>query len=311
MTRPLIQSPLNYTGGKHKLLSQIQAYLPSDINTFIDLFCGGCNVGINIDCNNVVFNDDNKNLYALYRMFRYVDKTTLFDMIDSIIDDYGLSRSNMYGYKYYNCDSSTGLGAYNKDHFLRLRTDFNTCVNFEPYRSALLYVLIVYAFNNQIRFNRDGQFNLSVGKRDFNDKMRKKLSVFIDAMRLRNCEFMCRDFRNVSVEQYGDNCFVYADPPYLITCATYNENGGWTSRDEADLYSFLDLLDTKGIRFALSNVMSSNGRTNTMLQEWLCRNKHRYQVVHLVHSYANASYQKKSKLSNTDEILIVNYQFNR
>ena len=44
----LIKSPLNYTGGKYKLLPQILPYFPNDINTFIDLFAGGCNVGINV-----------------------------------------------------------------------------------------------------------------------------------------------------------------------------------------------------------------------------------------------------------------------
>ena len=43
----MIQSPLNYTGGKYRLLSQILPLFPDDIETFVDLFCGGCNVGIN------------------------------------------------------------------------------------------------------------------------------------------------------------------------------------------------------------------------------------------------------------------------
>lgn len=36
-----IRSPLNYIGGKYKLLPQILKYFPTDINCFIDLFCGG------------------------------------------------------------------------------------------------------------------------------------------------------------------------------------------------------------------------------------------------------------------------------
>ena len=35
-------------------------------------------------------------------------------------------------------------------------------------------------FNNQIRFNNHGEFNLPVGKRDFNKKIEQKLSDFID-----------------------------------------------------------------------------------------------------------------------------------
>ena len=40
----LIKSPLNYVGGKFKLLPQILPYIPDDINTFVDLFMGGCNL---------------------------------------------------------------------------------------------------------------------------------------------------------------------------------------------------------------------------------------------------------------------------
>ena len=39
----MIQSPLNYTGGKYKLLPQILPLFPKDIDVFVDLFCGGCN----------------------------------------------------------------------------------------------------------------------------------------------------------------------------------------------------------------------------------------------------------------------------
>ena len=53
----------------------------------------------------------------------------------------------------------------------------------------MLYVLIVYSFNNQIRFNSDGKFNLPVGKRDFNTKMAKKLSAFIDVIKNQESRF--------------------------------------------------------------------------------------------------------------------------
>ena len=41
MKNNYIQSPLNYTGGKYKLLNQLVPLFPKNINTFIDLFGGG------------------------------------------------------------------------------------------------------------------------------------------------------------------------------------------------------------------------------------------------------------------------------
>lgn len=43
------KSCLNYTGGKHKLLNQIVPLFPNKINNFVDLFCGGANVAINVN----------------------------------------------------------------------------------------------------------------------------------------------------------------------------------------------------------------------------------------------------------------------
>ena len=194
----MIQSPLNYTGGKFKLLPQILPLFPKNINTFVDLFCGGCNVGINIDCESVIYNDLDENLLYLYNTFKNLDKQSVFEWIYEIINTYGLSLVSDKGYDYYKCDSSKGLGGYNKESFLRLRADFNEKKkkgNYDYYYYVMLYVIIVYAFNNQIRFNSNGEFNLPVGKRDFNKKMQQKLSDFIDKIKEQNCKFTCLDFR--------------------------------------------------------------------------------------------------------------------
>lgn len=306
----MIQSPLNYTGGKFKLLPQILPLFPKNINTFVDLFCGGCNVGINIDCESVIYNDLDENLLYLYNTFKNLDKQSVFEWIYEIINTYGLSLVSDKGYDYYKCDSSKGLGSYNKESFLRLRADFNEKKkkgNYDYYYYVMLYVIIVYAFNNQIRFNSNGEFNLPVGKRDFNKKMQQKLSDFIDKIKEQNCKFTCLDFREFDIDTLGNNDFVYVDPPYLITCATYNEQGGWSETDEKDLLRFLDSLNEKELRFALSNVLRSKGKENTILIEWLDKNKDKYRAVNLNYSYSNSNYQTKDKTSNSEEVLIINY----
>ena len=50
----LIKSPMNYTGGKFKLLKQILPLFPEKIEgMFVDLFCGGATVGINMDADTI------------------------------------------------------------------------------------------------------------------------------------------------------------------------------------------------------------------------------------------------------------------
>ncbi|MCD8295076.1 MAG: Dam family site-specific DNA-(adenine-N6)-methyltransferase [Clostridia bacterium] len=305
--KEIIQSPLNYAGGKYKLLPQILPLFPKDIEAFVDLFCGGCNVGINVDCNKVIFNDSNKLLKEMFETFKKLDKEYILDTIDSIISSYHLSNSSKNGYEPYGCTSGDGLASYNKEHFIQLRDDYNNGGP-EGYNHMLvLFVLIVYSFNNQIRFNSRGEFNLPVGKRDFNEKMRKKLSAFIDRLKSGDYTFNSLDFRFLPTKKWDDKTFVYADPPYLITCATYNERDGWNETDEKDLLNYLDRLNVRGIRFALSNVLTSKGKVNQILMDWVERNKDVYRVIHLDYDYSNSNYHTKDRTESTDEVLIVNY----
>lgn len=303
----MIQSPLNYIGGKYKLLSQILPLFPKKIDTFVDLFCGGCNVGVNVCANKIIYNDINKYLVHLYDTFKTLDKKSIFDWIYGIIDKYNLSLVSQNGYKYYNSDSIRGLGEYNREKFLKLRQDFNESNTYDDYYYLMFYVLIVYSFNNQIRFNDRGKFNVPVGKRDFNNKMASKMSEFIDKIKLQNCKFSCKDFRQFDFSSLFINDFVYVDPPYLVSCATYNEKNGWNENMEKDLLALLDRLDAAHIKFALSNVLRSKGKENRILLEWLCKNRDKYKVVPLEWSYANSNYQVKDKQSISEEVLIINY----
>ena len=303
--KEVIPSALNYTGGKYKLLSQILPLFPKNIDKMVDLFCGGCNVGINVECGKVLFNDNNKYLVGLLDIFRKLPKTEIIQWVYSAIDKYGLSLVSENGYDYYNSESSKGLGDYNKLGYNKLREDFNKKSEKDDEYYLMLYLLIVYSFNNQLRFNRKEEFNLPVGKRDFNSKMKGKLEAFIDRIKSSDYRFTVDDFRNVSMEGYTDKSFFYADPPYLITCATYNEQSGWTEKDESDLLRYLEELDKKGIRFALSNVLESKGKINTILCDWVNKNK-KYRVIPLNYDYSNSNYHTK-KDGVTKEVLIVNY----
>lgn len=303
-----IPSPLNYTGGKYKLLPQILPLFPKDADQVVDLFCGGCNVGINVDCSRVLFNDRSPCLPGLFQVLKACDKELTLRRIEEIIRQYGLSRSDRHSYEYYHCDSGDGLGSCNKEGYLRLRKAFNARANQDEEYFIMLYVLIVYSFNNQIRFNSRCEFNLPVGKRDFNIKMQKKLSDFIDRIKNGDYQFTNQDFREIRPENFGRHSFFYADPPYLITCATYNEREGWTEKDERDLLEYLDQLHAQGIRFALSNVLENKGRRNEILCQWLERNEDRYHAVSLDYSYFNANYHIKDKTSVTKEVLVINYE---
>ena len=99
--------------------------------------------------------------------------------------------------------------------------------------NLLLYLLLVYGFNNDLRFNSDGDYNLPCGKTDLNKNNISKIEKFIERAQKSEYIFMCGDFRNKNIQKIVLNAdFVYMDPPYLITDAVYNESDGWNSKKE-------------------------------------------------------------------------------
>lgn len=302
-TNTYLKSPLNYTGGKKRLLPQLLPLFPTQICTFVDLFCGGGNVGINVKADNYIYNDKDKSVIGLLRMFKQFDYDQISDRINKIIKEYALSDSSQYGYNYYGCNSSNGLGPYNKAKYNNLREHFNHLAESDPQYFIILYTLIIYAFNNQIRFNNRGGFNLPVGKRDFNLTLQRNLQKFIAAFHSQNLQLLNSDFRHINMNYFGKEDFFYCDPPYLITTAAYNEKNGWTEQDERDLYSYLDELNTRHIPFALSNVLVHKGRSNKILKDWSIN----YNVHLLNYSYVNSNYHADNRDKITQEVLVTNY----
>lgn len=297
-------SPLNYIGGKARVLDQLLPAFPEHINTFVDLFCGGCNVGINTKAYNYVYNDSNRELIGLLKMFLRLNTSTILRRMDEIVEQYGFSKTKDHNFAYYGGNPMKGVSRYNKEPFLRLRQAYNN----SPHNNQhyiMLYALVVFGFNNQMRFNDKGEYNLPVGKRDFNDVIRRKLEVFVDKLKAQHPVIQNKDFRRFDIKQLDDQSLVYLDPPYLISTATYNEGGGWMEKDELDLLDFMDELNARGIRFALSNMLEHKGRKNQLLIDWI--GQRNLQVVDIVMDYSNSNYQVEGKDSGTIEVLVKNY----
>ena len=279
----LIKSPLNYTGGKYKLLPQILPYFPNDINTFVDLFAGGCNVGINIKANNIICNDINKVVIDLMHDWNRLNSEQALKILEQTINKYDLSKTNEEGFKSIRQDYNDGNKSWN-----------------------IFYAMLTNAFNYQIRFSKQGNYNMPFGRNrsSFNPTLKKNFIKYIDKLNNINISFTNEDFRDLKMDSLNNNDFVYCDPPYLISCASYNEQDGWNKDCEKDLLNLLDSLNNKGIKFALSNVLENKGKSNDILKDW-CK---KYNTIHLNNTYGNCNYHAKDKSSNTtDEVLIINY----
>lgn len=281
------KSPLNYIGGKYKLLPKMIPFFPKRVNTMYDLFAGGCDVCANISANTIYANDINYFVVDIFKAFQKEPVDTLIKRIDDIIEEWGLSKNN-------------------EDGFLRLRRHYNSLP--EKERDPLeLYALVCHSFNYQFRFNNNKEFNNPFGRNrsSFNPKMRDNLIVFHD--RIKNVHFSSVNFHDLDLGFLEDGDFLYADPPYLITTGSYNDGKrgfeGWSEKDDLDLFSLLDELDSKGVNFALSNVTIHKGKKNESLIKW----KKRYHTHKLSYNYNNCNYHAQNKKHDTEEVLITNY----
>lgn len=296
-----IKSPLNYTGGKHKLLPQITKYFPENVHTFYDIFSGGANVGINAEARKIICIEKNMYVVKLLRLIQESNFEELNRRIHEIIEHFNLSQSYSKGYSFYQAESSGGLGQVNKNSFLELRNEFNKAKT----KIELLLVLILYSFNNQIRFNANGDFNLPVGKRDYNGSSRKNIAAFNQLANEKTIYFKQADFRDIKSLNITKDDFVYLDPPYLLGLASYNELGGWTTSDERDLYKILSGLNKNGIKFALSNVLEHKGQVNAILEQWV--EDEGLVMRKMDFHYKNSNYHSSAKRSRTIEVLVTNY----
>lgn len=302
-TKP-IKTPLNYTGNKNKLISILNPLFPPANSglRFVDLFAGGMSVGLNSGYAKVVFNDTSPAVIALGKLFATADYHSLETRIENIIDDFKLSRSSVNGYEFYGMNSSNGLGKYNKEPYMRLREYFNSLSKKDPEWAIYLFVLIIFGFNNQIRFNSAGNFNMPVGKRDFNNRVKANLYSTIQKINSMDVEFWNGPFHSYD---FTSKDFLYCDPPYLLGLASYNEQGAWTNKDDQQLRDFLVMHHKRGGYFALSNVLFHKGLENISLREWA--NSHKFRIVELNHSYGNSSYQRKDR-NPSIETLITNWK---
>lgn len=267
----MYKSPLNFTGAKDKLMPILLEYFPKDVDVFYDVFAGGLSVTVNSEYMNVVANDVISPMVEFYKEFQY------YTDVDEFIDMVKLHA----------------IPKTDKDEYNRIRDIFNDTQN--PF---LFFALVSSCTNNMMRFNKKLKFNQSFGKRTINDSTIEKLRDYHRIINHKCIEFTSMDYvKFLSEHNPTEYDFVYLDPPYLITEAGYNAYWSWDR--EVMLYSMLDMLDSNGVRFVMSNVREHNGKVNPYLDKL-----NKYKIVDLDYDYEKVA-RKKGK--GTIEIIVKNF----
>jgi DNA adenine methylase len=300
IAQDLHRSPFFYVGDKYKLVPQLKENFPRDIKRFIEPFCGGGSVFLNVRAQSYLLNDIDENMIKLHQfLYSYSASPDKFwEDVKNTIKLYNLSATFIGRdvpkelRKEY---VKTYFAQYNKQSYYKMCEDFNK----EQDNLLLLYMLLIYGFNRILRFNSKGEFNLPVGNVDFNGNVEKALNDYFAYVNDKDVQFFSADFEDfIERVQPTVEDFVYLDPPYLITFSEYNKL--WNEYSEMRLIKFLDGLNEKGIRFAVSNVLWHRRRYNGMFNEWA----QKYNIVRVASNYISFN---DNTDKNTYEVLVKNY----
>ena len=221
--------PIPYQGSKRRLAPVIGGYLPENIKTFYEPFCGSSAMTI---------------YAAHYRLSRqFVIGDTLepiVNLLRSIIEE-PCSTSARYR------EIWEGQKKGDVDYFNRIRERYN-----EGKDPIDLLYLICRCVKNSIRFNGNGKFTQSADKRRLGmnpNKMKTEIEG-VSALLKGKVEYRVGDWLD-TVDDATREDFIYMDPPYHGT-SIGRDKRYHQQMSQTKLVEGLELLNKKSIRFALS-----------------------------------------------------------
>lgn len=251
-------------GNKRRLLPQLLPLIPSVEGRFVDLFAGtGC-VAVNVRAGRKIVNDASPYLTGLLRAIRDTDPDSFVQQVYGLIDEYSLDTPD-------------------RSKFYTLRDRYNT--NHDP---VALYTLLLFAINSLFRFNSRGEYNApkAPGPRQYANKL-DCLPGYRQG--LQQVRVTGLDYRNIDLNVFTPQDFVYLDPPYENTAAPYNTT--WGIEDANRVRDLADRLNQHNIGFGYSNLLASKNQTNASLKNWT--ETHNYKVYRLEKTTVTVSKHEK------------------
>ena len=212
------------------MLDVIRPMLPRKFGTYYEPFAGGAALFFDLKPKEAVLNDFNPQLINLYEQIRNKPEKLKNKLIR-------LEKKH---------DGT-------KEFYDQRRSEFNGCLSrrSKSIKSAALMVYLNKAgFNGLYRLNRNGEFNVSFGKRKtvhlFDEENFNSVSNLLKNATLQTGDFevACKDCKK------GD--FVFFDSPYYNTFDTYQKDG-FSEADHRRLKALFDELTRKGVYCMLTN----------------------------------------------------------
>lgn len=279
----------NHLGNKYRMIFELIGNFPKkNIDNFVEPFAGSAIVTSSYkSAKKYWLNDSDKHLSEVLEYLLNNDSSVILRNTMEIIKKYKLPIGSKINYS---------------SEYLKLRNSYNKTKNVSE-----LLVLILYGFNQQIRFNNHDLFNIPVGKFFWNDYQQQKLISFIENCKNKKIETSSMDFlefvKKMTKNLNSKKTLFYFDPPYYLSNATYNSN--WGEIEEKKLIDCLQELTDKGYMWCLSNVIESKGKINLLLNNFINKNskKIKWKILSEI-NYKNSNYQRQTRNKKDIEILL-------
>jgi DNA adenine methylase len=226
-----MRSPLKWAGGKKRVVGEILKVLPiKGKKRLVEPFVGGGSVFLNIDFDEYLLIDMNKDLISLFNFIK--NKSAQF-----------ITDAQVYFTGDYN----------HPDKYYELRKEFNE--SSDPYiRSLLFLYLNRHGYNGLCRYNKSGGYNVPFGRYKHPYFPKAELEYF--SIKAQRATFLQGDFET-AFDQIKSDDVIYCDPPYSPINRTANftayAGNSFTDKDQSRLVDCAVKAKQLGVATIISN----------------------------------------------------------
>ncbi|MFQ3264491.1 MAG: DNA adenine methylase [Colwellia sp.] len=226
-----MRSALKWAGGKKRVIGNILKVLPvKGKKRLVEPFVGGGSVFLNIDFDEYLLIDMNKDLISLFNIIKNQSTEFITDAEE-----------------YFN-------GEYNHaEKYYALRKQFNETSN-SYQRSILFLYLNRHGYNGLCRYNKSGGYNVPFGRYKHPYFPRAEIEFF--SKKAQKATFIQGDFETAFSQLRSDDV-IYCDPPYSPINRTANftayAGNSFTDADQIRLVACAEKAKRQGVPTIISN----------------------------------------------------------
>lgn len=224
---------IKWPGGKRRLISQINPYLPNEVERYFEPFLGGGSM-------------------FFYIKQKYNPKFCMIsDINEDLIEAFKMVRDNPHGIiealNYFSKNDS-------KKFYYKSRTLFNQGKIYGVKRAAAFIYFTKSGFNGVYRVNMKGEFNVPYGYHKRREIYNRREILFASQL-LQGVKIRKQDYNEI-LQYVKKRDLVYLDPcydPLKKTSFVHYTKDRFSIQDRERLHKFINKVRSRGAKIVLSN----------------------------------------------------------